>query len=366
MPWTTPTLRQVREMVRDDVVAAVRGSAMMGNNVLRVMSDTMGGLAHLALRYLDWAVLQALPDTAEQEWLDRHGNIWLVNADGSLGRKQATFSEGTLTLTGLPGLVVPQGSQWASADAGFESTEEIVLGSGPTEVAVRALDPGAAGNLLPGVALNPLVPLSGLDGQAVVVQLSGGADTESDADLRARVLARIRKPPMGGDADDYVAWAEAIPSVTRAWCAPNEMGIGTVTVRFMCDALRADSGGFPTAEDISTVAAYLNQKRPVAVKDFFVEAPLAEPINFTVSGLSPDTSTNRGALEDSVARMLLERARPASAEGGVLVPAQTIYAAWVSEAISRVGTIDHFDLIMADHPMPADGYIAVPGTVTYA
>jgi uncharacterized phage protein gp47/JayE len=72
-----------------------------------------------------------------------------------------------------------------------------------------------------------------------VVQLTGGTDQETDDELRLRVLTRIRQPPMGGDADDYVAWALAVPGVTRAWCSPLEMGIGTVTVRVMCDDLRA-------------------------------------------------------------------------------------------------------------------------------
>ena len=43
-------LRIVLEMVRDDVTAAVKGAAMVGNNVLRVMSDAPGGLTHLVLR----------------------------------------------------------------------------------------------------------------------------------------------------------------------------------------------------------------------------------------------------------------------------------------------------------------------------
>ena len=92
MPWATPTLREVRSVVRDNVRASLPGAdASVPNSVLRVLSDTQGGLCHLTLQYIDWLALQLLPDTAETEWLDRHGDIWLVNADGTIGRKQATL-----------------------------------------------------------------------------------------------------------------------------------------------------------------------------------------------------------------------------------------------------------------------------------
>ena len=95
MPWTTPTLRQVRTNVRDAVRAALPGSdANVPNSILRVMCDVMGALCHLTLQYIDWLSKQLLADTAEHEWLDRHGRIWLVNADGSRGRKLATLATG--------------------------------------------------------------------------------------------------------------------------------------------------------------------------------------------------------------------------------------------------------------------------------
>src|ERR1700747_2778641 len=112
MPWTTPLLRDVRSLVRDAVAASLPGAdANVPNSVLRVMSDAMGALCHLTLQYIDWLALQLLPDTAETEWLDRHGQIWLVNADGTLGRKLATLASGSATFTGTLGAVVPQNTQ---------------------------------------------------------------------------------------------------------------------------------------------------------------------------------------------------------------------------------------------------------------
>jgi len=350
-------------MVRNDVTMALQGAVAYGNKVLRVMSDTMAGLASLVLKYIDWLALQLLPDTAETIWLDRHGQIWLVNADGSKGRKMASPARGTVTTTGTAGIIVPVASQIGNINGAlYETIEEITIGSGPTEVAILADTPGTIGNMVQGDTLSFVAQPAGVDSTVTVVTLTGGAETETDDDLRSRVLQRIQQPPMGGDASDYVQWAERLPMVTRAWCAPMEMGIGTITVRFMSDALRDYQGGFPTSDDVAAVAAYLDTVRPVSIKDIFVEAPIAEPINYSVE-LANDSLSLRAETEASVKDMLRKSAAPASSSGGNLIPATTIYAAWVSEAISRV-TRD-FTLTMSDHPMPNDGCIAVLGTVTY-
>lgn len=362
MPWATPTLRQTREMVRNSVTVALQGATAYGNKVLRIMSDTMAGLAALVLKYIDWLALQLMPDTAETEWLDRHGQIWLVNADGSKGRKVATLAKGTVTMTGTPGVILPISSFLTGYGVDYETVEQMTVGAGPTEVAVRALTPGAQGNQDPGATLSINAPPPGLDSNTTVVFVGGGADTETDDALRARILDRIQKPPMGGDADDYVQWAERFPAVTRAWCAPQEMGPGTCTVRFMMDVLRADQGGFPNPTDVAMVKAYLDTVRPVTVKDLFVEAPIPEPIDYTLE-LVDDSLGLRAETEASVTDMLEKNAAPARSASGVLIEAQTIYAAWVSEAISRVTS--EFTLTMDDHPMPNNGCLAVLGTVTY-
>ena len=358
MPWSTPNLTQVRSTTRDYVSAQLKGAPMIPNSVLRVMSDAQGGLAHLVLVYIDWLSLQLLPDTAETVWLDRHGNIWLVNADGSKGRKPATYSSGSVTLTGTAGQPVPQYSVLSSASNGisYETIDQnLVIGAGPTPANIRALTSGAAGNLDPGSTMGWVTALAGVDSSATVVSLVGGTDQENDTDLRGRVLQRIQQPPMGGDADDYVAWVESVAGVTRAWCYPQEMGIGTVTVRFMMDELRADNAGFPLPQDVTAVTAYLDTVRPVTVKDFWVEAPLPFLINLTVTGMNPDDASTQQNVEDSINSMLLEKA----------LPGQTIYHGWVDGAINDTPGVNYYELEFTTTPMPAPGYMPVLGNVTF-
>lgn len=340
---------------------------MIPNSVLRVMSDANAGLAYLTLLYIDWLAKQLMPDTAETEWLDRFGTIWLTQ-----GRKTATYATAQISFTGLAGTVLPAGNiltgatlTGANTNVSFQTQADITVSSTPAIVNILAVSPGVT-SVSVGSTLSLAVGISGVDGTGTITQVTNGIDQETDDELRARVLDRIRQPPMGGDAEDYVQWAEATPgvNVTRAWCSPNEMGIGTVTVRFMTDDLENEVVGFPTTDQINAVIAQLNTKRPVAVKDWWVEAPVPEPINFTVT-ISPDTVSNRNGIASSVASMLFNKAAPAHAINGVGQSAQIIYRAWVSEAISAVGTIDHFTLTMSDHVMPVPGSLAVLGTITY-
>jgi uncharacterized phage protein gp47/JayE len=328
------------------------------NSVLRVISDNQGALCHLTLQYVDWLALQLLPDTAETEWLDRHGQIWLKNADGTLGKKQATLASGTVTATGINGSIIPAGSLLgqSSLTAGYQTTSQVVVGNGPTEVPARALNAGLVGNLQPEDTLAFTTPPPGVDSQVTVIQMDGGTNTETDEQLRMRVLQRIRQPPMGGATNDYIGWALAVPGVTRAWCIPLEMGIGTVTVRFMMDDLRAADDGFPTFGDVEVVRQYIDTVRPVAVKDFFVESPIKQAVDVDLTDLNPNTEDVRAEIELSLRNMLFVKASPG----------QTIYAAWKSYAVmSAPGVLSFRMTNELDDVMQSPGHMAVLGDIVY-
>jgi uncharacterized phage protein gp47/JayE len=352
MPWNTPTLNDVRQQNRDYITARLHSAAMVPNSVLRVLSDANAGLAFLVLLYIDWLALQLLPDTAETEWLDRHADIWLPGN----GRKPATFASGSGTVTGINGTILPQGTQLTGATGVlYETTEQITVGSLPTPVAIRAVDPGVAGNLDEGSSLAFVGALAGVDGTVTIVEMTGGVDIESDDELRERVLERIQQPPMGGAQYDYVAWAKQVPGVTRAWAWP-EQGPGTMTVRFLMDDLRADDDGWPTPQDVEAVANYIDLKRPVTVKDCYVGAPIKQFLEMTISNLATDDAATRASIEQEIQDMLFIKA----------APGQTIFRSWIEEAISNAVGEDHHNLDFDDAVMPAPGYMAVLDTILYA
>jgi uncharacterized phage protein gp47/JayE len=374
MGWTTPTLKALRQLNRANIIGQMNSGAMIPNSIERVMADANAGLAFLALLYLDYIAQQVMPDTAT-DWLPRYADIWLTNYGG--GQKPATLASGTVTATGQAGIIIPIGALLTGPSIpsttggtptilGYQVTAQTTCGAGPTPVPVAATTAGALWNLDAGTILTWSPAIAGINGAAIIVSLAGGADQETTDQLRARLLQRIRQPPMGGDADDYVAWALSVPGVTRAWTSPLEMGAGTVTVRFMMDSLRASTGGFPLPTDVATVQTFLNTKRPVTAIDVFVVAPIPEPISFTLTGLNATDSGTMANISTSVTTMLAGKAAPASSRNGSPVPAQTIYAAWVSDAVFQAAGVQYFDLVMADHLMPTPSSMATLGSILLA
>jgi len=357
MPWTTPTLKAVRGMTRDYVLSQLGARAMIPNSVLRIMSDSMSGLTHMAFIYLDWLARQLLPDTAETEWLDRHGNIWLVNADGSKGRKAPTYARGTVRFEGTPGTVIPTGTLLMGANRiQYQTLTDATVGiDGLGDATAVALTAGIEGNLPDGTNLF-FTESGGFAVETITTfgEMSGGVDSETDEQLRERILFRIQNPPMGGAAHDYVAWAMAVPGVTRAWAAV-EIGPGTMTVRFLMDDLYPDNYGLPTENDINTVRTYIDRKRPVTVKDCFVFAPILYFYDIQITELVNNTETTRGNIEASIKAMERERSKPG----------ETMHRSWVDEAISKAsGEVTH-ELLYETTEMPAPGYMPVLGTILY-
>lgn len=363
MSFSVPSLSDLRKIARDSLASKLKLGALLPNSRARFIADANSGLVHLCIKYISWLSEQIFPDKAEDEWLrERHAKIWLG------GAKAATFSSGSIRVFGANGALIPERSRIALSSTGsqtrsYETTQMAYATAEGTIVPVVALEPGAASNLLPGAEISFTSTPADVETTAIVVSLEGGTDAEDTEDLRTRVLQRIRNPPMGGDAQDYVKWMLDLPGVTRAWCAPLEMGIGTVTVRFMMDDLRSD--GIPLEKDIALFKDIVDQERPVAVKDFFLVAPQLFPISFTVHRLYPDTPAVRAALEKNVRAMINDRAAPASSKNGVLQPAQTIYRMWIAGAIMETDGLESFDLSCEDFVMPHNGALACLGTVSY-
>jgi len=357
MPWITPTLKETRRLTRDYVLSQLGAKAMIPNSVLRIMSDAMSGLTHLTFLYLDWLSKQLLPDTAEKEWLDRHGVIWLVNADGSKGRKVATYASGVFQFAGFPDTIIPLGTVLSGASGVTYQTvtEGRIGGDGFGTADAAALTAGVIGNMPMGTAVNMLQPVFGVNEVTCYEDMEGGVDEETDEQLRERILKRIQNPPMGGSQADYESWTLAVPGVTRAWAA-TEMGVGTITIRFVMDDDRVFTpDDLPTESDIEAVTEYIDVMRPVTVKDCFIEAPLLHFYDVTIIGLAVDDPSMRARIEAAIKEMEFRKSKPG----------QTMYRSWVDEAISQAIGEQHHELIFETVTMPSPGYMPIVGTILY-
>lgn len=363
MDFNTPTLTELRTDARDDFNATIEGAdSRLAQGILRVVGDVLAHLVFGLYAYLRWQYRQMFTDTADEDALVRDGEM------RGVFRGVASYSTGTVAVTGTNGAAIAAYKELATADGRLVMvTEDGVIAGGVGSVPVVAITAGAAGNLVAGTALSFTTGISGVNAAAIVEArgLSGGADVEDLEVYRAKVIEHKQRPPQGGSANDYRVWAREVPGVTRAWPSPKEQGIGTVTVRFMMDDVRANVGGIPQGDDASDydegtgdqaiVFAYMAARRPEGM-DLYVCAPLPVPLDLTITDLTPDTP----ALRDAIAAELRDMLRRDAEPGGTIHPSR------ISEAISiAIGEGHHVLSSPAAAVAHAAGEIAVLGAVTY-
>ena len=239
----------------------------------------------------------------------------------------------------------------------FETLADIVTSSSTmVDGPIRALDPGASGNLPDDTSLTIAPPLDGVSSAVIARNLTGGTDTETDEQLRARILQRIQNPPMGGSAADYVAWALAVPGVTRAWAAP-EQGPGTITVRFLMDDLRAEDDGWPTPADVDGGRAL---HRPEAAgHGHGLLRPRADQTVHRYHDRQPGAGHGGSAGRDR-GEPSSDAVRDGSARANDFRGVGFVRNHELAERASR------FELVTTDdYVMPSLGHMAVVGTILY-
>jgi len=349
MAFDRPTLSALVARAETDLAAYMpEADALLRQGVLPALLRTQAGAASGLYAYLDWMALQLLPDTATGEELARHASLW------GIARKAAVAATGTATIAGTDGAAVPAATQLLRSDGASYRTLALATVAGGTATLSLAADlAGIGANAATATKLRFVSPIAGVSGEAIVAApgLAGGVAVESDDALRARILARIQAPPNGGNAADYVQWALAQPGVTRAWVSPHELGIGTVTLRFMCDAAASP---VPDAGKVASVQAALDILRPVTAQ-LAVVAPVANPIAFQIA-IVPASAAVQTAVEAELRDLIARDA----------VPGGTLLLSRMREAVSIAsGETDNQIVAPAANVVSATGQIATFGSIAW-
>lgn len=303
MAFSRPQLQQIISRIKTDIETRLETGKLLVNSFLSIIATALGGAVHGLYGFIDWAVRQLFPDTAEAEYLERWASIW------GIPRTPADFAEGQATFTGSNGTVIPEGTiVKRSDDFEFTTTAEATITGGTATVDIIATDAGASGNTDTGTQLSMITPIAGLDSVATVTApgLAGGADAEGDEALRARLINRIQEPPHGGASFDYIKWAKEVSGVTRAFVYPQQYGLGTVGVAILED--NSETGPAASPAKVTEAQEYIEEKRPVTA-DVTVWTPTAVPIDFEIT-ISPDTTAIRAAVEANLREMLIRVAEP--------------------------------------------------------
>lgn len=359
MPFDVPTVQALVSRTAAAFRANLKGSdaALWPNNV-SVSARVIAGAVWEPFSFLSYISRQMFAHTAEGSWLERHAY------DYGMARLPASYARGSVDLSGTTGTLVPSGLLLQRADGvRYVTTSGGTVSGGLLTVSVLCDLAGKTGNAAAGVRMTLTGAVSGLalDHEVSATGIGGGADTESDESLRARVLFRKRMPPRGGAVHDYVAWGREINGVTGVFVDPVTLtnGRSSVGVWFLMDSTYPN--GLPQAADVDIVTAYIDSVRPAGAR-VDVAAPAATPINITITGLSPDTAAVRSAAYAELVDLFQRERRVSTSASPV-----TVYRSKIWEAVSAATGEDHHTITApAIDTALSVGVVPILGTVTFA
>ena len=222
----------------------------------------LAGELFSACTNLDWLKRQVFPQTAQGIQLDYHAQ------QRGIQRKSAVRSQGTLEFSReaaqLYDVTIPEGTVCAvSQEEGlrFVTTRKGILKAGDFSVSVPAAseEGGAQANAAAETIKVLVTPPPGVTAVTNRDAFTGGADGESDEELRERVLESCRNIPNGTNSAFYREFALQYEGVYSAAVSPRARGTGTV------DVYVASRGDVPGGEVITQIQNDLNALKEINV-----------------------------------------------------------------------------------------------------
>lgn len=250
------------------------GSEFLETSDIAIRLRVLAGEIYNAQTSLEWLKKQMFVNTASGENLD-----YLASERG-LKRKEATKAKGEIMFM-IPEAVdhkitIPKGAVVSTNDKTpirFCTTETEEIGIGGTFVSVyaEAEQAGSNGNIQPNTATVPVSVPAEIVTVKNPVLFEGGADEESDEELRSRIKATFISQANGANAAYYKQLALSVSGVKKAGVIARVRGTGTVNV-YVCG-----NGEAVDSATLAEVQNLLNEKRELVVD---VQALNATFINY--------------------------------------------------------------------------------------
>ena len=236
-------------------------------------------------------------------------------------RKVATPAKGTVLFSRLAAgtiVTIPTGTRVATQDLTlvYQTTQTADLTDLSVSVPVIAVDPGAAGNVAPATITRLVDPLSGITAVANPAATSGGADAETDPELRHRVITF--SPSAKGTRYSIVAALMGLDGVQDVALDENFTD---------CTITLTVAGG-----DDAEITATIEDTRPAGILATWQRpTPVGVAVTATVSRIpSADAATVQAGVETAVTAYL----------AGLPIGDDVIYSDLVRTAIGVDGVND--------------------------
>ena len=270
MSLTTPTTSAIAGNIVAQLEAALGQTIpWLPKSFLRVLAKALAGVFVLLYKYAGFMFLQMFVRTAS--FADTEVNGVTVNPLLEWGRligvgdpAAATQAELVINITveNQTGLL-PANSQLVGPSNGvtYITLAAVALNAATVQATIRAVSDqtggggaGAVGNLDVGATVSFANPIANVSRSATVATVTTtGADGESEAAYRQRILDRFQKRPQGGAYADYEAWGEEPAGILNVYPYTSDCP-GQVDV--YVEATVASSGnadGIPTPAQLQEV-----------------------------------------------------------------------------------------------------------------
>lgn len=145
-----------------------------------------------------------------------------------LARRAAAHAMGTITVTGVPGTQIPEGTIFCVPAVGdtpaieYATEEPAVIGAaadgetyGTADIPVQAVEGGVTGNVAADTVVIMASPITGVASVTNRAAITGGTVEETDDELYERIVLQEQSAGenyVGCDAD-YIRWAKEVEGV---------------------------------------------------------------------------------------------------------------------------------------------------------
>ena len=239
MSLTTPTTKQIA----DNIIAYLEATLsqtipLLAKSFMRVLSKALAGVVITVYKYAGYMYQQMFVATASMKEtevngtmlspLKEHGRLVDVGDPVAATQAELIIDITVLTQTGT----LPSGTQLINSSNGvtYLTLGATALSAATVQATIRAVsdqaDNGGAGiigNLNVADTVSFVNPLANVYRDTVVASVvTTGADAETEASYRQRVLDRFQKRPQGGALADYEMWAEEVAGIENAYVYTSE------------------------------------------------------------------------------------------------------------------------------------------------
>lgn len=264
---------------------------------------------------IDFSAKQNLLAYSQDEYLDHIGI--LVGVIRLLATAAKTILRFMLSVAQPQVIIIPAGFRASTANGVIFATTvavEIPAGSLSVDVAAACTSAGAAGNgYLPGQVNKFVDTLPYLQSVANTTTTAGGADTESNDSLRARIQQAPESFSVAGPDGAYEFWAKSASAEIADVYVWSPAAV-EVEIRVLLT-----NGGLPGAEMLATVLAACN-------------GDAIRPLTDKVTVLAPDTVSYDTALTYYISR---SDAASSLAIQSAVTQAVADYQLWQKSKIGR-------------------------------